>query len=279
VRASLILALVVGSVTLSPNHGRAANVGHPVRSAHFASPFKRGLPALGAGPLVQIDNRAHVDARQYQDLSAATQQLLIRYPADRHYFIGLGRDPAPVIAFLQNLGGKQLAINFPASSNNSGSATTAVLAQYVKKLVPADVLESGRTIVFVDVTTTGRALDQYVPLITPSLGGAPVIKAAFGSQFGNSRNWPIYNSPGDKQLIDTTAFPEINQFFTEPYEEVVGEFPRHGPGRDAITVLDSPRPQYTTYRNALMQRMERDEQLDNFLRTQAGPAFQPESPP
>ena len=250
--------------------GRAKNA--PV--VRFKSPFRRQLKPLGTGPLVTLENRAHVDARQYKDLSLATQALLKKYPADTHFFIGLGRDPAPIMAFLQNLGGKELAVNFPASSNDSNNATVEVLAKYVEKLIPPEVLASGRTIVFLDATTSGRGLDFYVPKIVPSLGGAKVIKAAYGIQHdGKREKWRIYSNPGDKQVIDTAPFPEVNKFFTEPYEDVVSEFPRHGPGKDPIAVLDSPLPQYKQYRDALMQRMQRDGELHKFLTSKGGPAF------
>ncbi len=229
-------------------------------------PERAHEPPLTDGHLVDLgNNKKHVAAAQYKDLSAATQHLLRLYPPGSHYFIGLGRDPAPIIAFLQNLGGKELAINFPASSNESGRATVEILAEYVKKLLPPGILESGRTIVFVDATTSGRALDHYVPLIAPSLKGAKVIKAAFGIHYEGRTNWPIHENPGDKQVIDTAPFPEVDRFFGDPYEDVVAEYPRHGPGAHPINQIDTPRPQYQQYRDALMQRMERDEGLHQTL--------------
>jgi hypothetical protein len=165
---------------------------------------------------------------------------------------------------LQNLGGKELAVNFPASSNEANKATVPILAEYVKRIIPEEVLRSGKTIVFVDATSSGRALDHYVPLIAPSLQGKTVIKAAFGVKDG--RHNKIYWAPGDKQVIDTSAFPEVNRFYTGLYEDAVAEFPRHAPGTHDIKVLDTPRPEYQQYRDALLMRMERDEQLHGFLK-------------
>lgn len=276
---ALLLALLLGTSTIGgAAHGHGATQAALARAAtpRWKTPFKRGLPALPPGALVTLGGRAHVDAAQYRDLSAAAQHLLETYPPDKHYFIGLGRDPAPIIAFLQNLGGKELALNFPASSNESSHATEAVLAAYVKKLVPEEVLTSGRTIVFVDATTSGRALNLYVPRITPSLRGAPVIRAAFGVRHGGHANWPIFQSPGENRVIDTTPFPEVNRFFTEPYEDVVAEYPRHGPGTHTIGAIETPLPQYQQYRDALMQRMQRDEGLHGFLKTHGGAVFHSE---
>jgi hypothetical protein len=245
---------------------------------NFKSPYKKGLAPVTTGPIATISNQQFIDARAYGDISKAAQRMLTMFPADKHYFIAIGRDPAPITAFLQNLGGKSLAINFPASSNNSGKATAPVLGEYVKKLVPPEILASDRTFVFFDATTSGRALDFYVPLIAQNLGGRKVIKAAFGLHFNGNSNWSIHTNPGDKVVIDTKPFPEVDRFFTAPYEDIVGEYPRHGPGQDSITVLDNPRAEYSQLRQALMQRMERDEQLHGFLSTEAGPAWVHESP-
>lgn len=243
----------------------AAKAAKARRGKPYRKPFKKNASPITDGPLVDLMGRQHLDANAYRDISKAGQYLLEKYPPKDHFFIGLGRDPAPIIAFLQNLGGEQLAINFPASSNESSRATPEILATYVEKLVPAAVLTSGRTIVFVDATTSGRALDLYVPRITPALKGAKVIKAAFAVQFGGSRRYAIFTNPGDKQVIDTTPFPEVNRFFTEPYENVVAEYPRHGPGTHPMSDIAKPLPQYREFRAALMKRMERDNELDDFL--------------
>jgi hypothetical protein len=264
VRRSLVLALLLASATAVAQQ----------RPPRFTRPFKPGLPGhVGEGPVLNLQGRQHVDHLQYRDLRAATYHLLKEYPADRHYFIGIGRDPAPIIAFLQNLGGRQLAINFPASSNEASQATQEVLATYVAKLVPPEILTGDRTIVFLDATSSGRALDHYVPRIGPSLNGRPFFKLAFGVRSGGQKNTTIYTNPGDKRVIDTTPFPEVDRFYTEPYEDVVSEYPRHGPGTHPISDLDSPRQEYRQYRDALNQRMERDPELDHFLRHEAGPAF------
>jgi hypothetical protein len=270
-RSLVVLCLLLASAGAWAEPPSAAGAPRVVR---FRSPFKRGLQPLADGPLVTLGGNGHVNAQQYRDISAAAQHLLKLYPADSHYFIGLGRDPAPIIAFLQNLGGKRLAINFPSSSNSSGRATSQIMAQYVARFIPPEILESGRTLVFVDATSSGRALDHYVPLITPNLKGAKVIKAAFGVRSAGVANTKIYTTPGDKQVINTEPFPEVDTFYTNPYEDVVSEYPRHAPGTHQMSDLDRPRPDYREFRKALLQRMQRDEGLHTFLRTQAGSAFQ-----
>ncbi len=272
--SAAVLALYVGHAGLAVAHANAqAATSARAAQPRWRSPFVKAV-ALPPGPLADVNEAPHVTAAQYNDLRNAAQELLTRFPADKHYFVGLGRDPAPLVAFMQNLGGKQLAVNFPASSNQASDPGAAVLAQYVNKIIPPEVLASGRTIVFLDVTSTGRALDYYVWRLTPHLNGAPVIRAAF-----TTSDSQLARSPGHNVVIHTTPFPEIAQF-TEPtgiYEGYVPEFPRHVPSANGLSVLDSPLAGYQVYRNAVLQRMQADETLHAFLSHRAGPAFVGES--
>jgi hypothetical protein len=257
--SSLVLALAL------------AGAAHAAKSEErsWQAPIKRmyspNAKKYDRGPIVQIDGNDHLDANQYKDIKAATLELLRRYPADKHYFIGLGRDPAPVIAMLQNLGEKQLAVNFPASSNEAGKDTPEVLAQYVRKLIPKRALTSGKTIVFVDATSTGRALDHYVPNLIPHLGNNRVLRAAFANP-----TWRISSNPRENEVIDTTAFPEVDSFYRLPYEGVTSEYERHAPGAYPISEIDTPRPQYKQFRNALKRRMRADRDLDRKLAVMKG---------
>ncbi len=240
----------------------------------FKSPFVRGT-VVPKTALLTVNGYGHVTADQYKDLRNGAQVLLKRFPADKHYFVGLGRDPAPIIAFLQNLGGKDLAVNFPASSNGAMNAGPKVFAKYVTKIIPAEVLASGRTIVFVDVTSSARALEHYVPLLEPHLLGAKVIRVAFSDpSHGLSKA-----SPGTT-VISTANFPEIYNFMAPGgiYENSIAEFNRHVPGSSSFSELNAPRKTYQKYRGALLKRMQADEALHGFLMEHGGTAFIAESP-
>ena len=262
VRATIALALLFAAARAwaEPRHHAPS-----ARRASLKNPFRNGLAPLPDGPLAHFDGHPHLAARQYRDLSAAAQHLLKEFPPEKHYFIGLGRDPTPIIAFLQNLGGRRLAINLPASSNESGYATKELMRDYVKRFVPAGVLESGRTVVFVDVTKTGRGLDYYVPLIAPSLNGAKLIRVAFGAE--GSAVATVHPT----HVIDTWPFQEVDKFLRPSYE-VLSQYPRHGPGVDPIGDLDTPRPAYREYRRVLLQRMRRDEGLRDFVERSQRPS-------
>src|SRR5262245_36971326 len=74
----------------------------------FDAKKKAALPAF-----FSIGNYTYLNELEYKDLKNGVQEVLKRYPPDKHFFVGMGRDPSPVIAFLQNLGEKRLAVNLP----------------------------------------------------------------------------------------------------------------------------------------------------------------------
>jgi hypothetical protein len=226
---------------------------------------------LGEGTITNIAGQNHLSRSQYHDVKGATLTLLKRFHPERHFFVGLGRDPAPIIAFLQNLGGRKLAVNFPASSNNGGSETPAVMRKYVRKLIPPEAFENGRTIVFVDVSSSGRGMDHYVPLISPHLKGAKIKQAIFA--VSNA----ALNKPQNKVRFVTTNYPDVNNYFSGIYENYISEYPRHGIGASPFSDLDKPRPEYQQYRDGLMRRMSADSNLDKTLAALGG-AFENESP-
>src|SRR5262249_44571522 len=137
----------------------------------------------------------------------------------KHYFVFLGRDAAPISAFVQNLGGRQLAVNFPASSNQKRRATPQIMARYVKRIIPKEALNGDRKIVVVDATRSGRALDYWVQKLVPHLNGVKALKVAFGSA----------RVPGDKTVIATAEFPTVAQYPWGNYENGIAEYPRHAP--------------------------------------------------
>jgi hypothetical protein len=274
---TLLLTLVA---SLGPNTGpraaRRRDRGGPIIRRVFDAKKKAPPPRA----LVTILNENLVTARQYRNLRDASCTLLEKYSPDKHYFIGVGRDATPIIAFLQNLGEKRLAINFPGSKLATGKDTPEIMAQYCNKLIPREALRSGRKIVFVDCTSSGRGLDYWAPNIKPHLRRASVCQVAFAEPSTERRRMPIWANWQNRrpkaiksEIIATDKFPDVAKYPWKPYENVVCEYPRHSPGHHAISVLDNPRPEYQKFRDAVMRRMETDRKLDKFLRQLPGQVF------
>ena len=218
-------------------------------------PRRRGPPTLGAEEIVHIQGQRFLARSHYEDLKGAGLELLRRYRPDRHFFLALGRDPAPIAAFLQNLGGPNLAVNFTASGKG-WPATSQQWARYFRALVPEHIFDSGRDIVLIDQTNagSGRTIALFEPVMMEYLASigskAKVKKVGFSTG-------PLQNGV---EHIDVAPYPDVGRYLYSPYEGVVSEYERHVPGSDTLeTVL--PRPAYQQYRAAVMDRMREDRSL------------------
>src|SRR5690606_38487602 len=84
--------------------------------------------------------------------------------------------------------------------------------------------------------------------------------------------------PEGIEQIDTSKYPDTARYLTAPYEGVISEYDGHTiRGRKELAQL-AKRPQYQEFRQALMQRMERDQELDSFLAHSTTAAFRRASP-
>jgi hypothetical protein len=225
--------------------------------------FKPGAKDPGPDSVAVIAHAPHMNAAEYHDLKAASLVLLKKFSPASHYFVFLGRDAAPISAFMQNLGGHQLAVNFPAASNHANNDTPEVMSKYVDRFIPKEALRGDRKIVVVDASATGRGLDYWVPKLQPHLPGVEVIKAVYLVTGGT------LHIPGNKTVFSTSAFPEVDKYFGGDYENVIAEYPRHVPGYHPVADIAQPRPEWTQFRQAVMKRMEADTELDQAL-TQIG---------
>ena len=215
--------------------------------------------------------RSFLDSQEYSELRDVTLELLGRRPLAKNYFIGLGRDPAPIIAFLQNLG-DEIAMTFPASGKGRLYDDTpelrAYFDDYCRRLIPRSVIEGDRDIVLVDQTRAGREREVNgspgtLALVRPIMEGSlrrlgfkgKVIRAAFSS----AEQMP------EVEHIDITSYREVQQFAWE-HEDQVSEYPWHAPGFESLDAwLASRRPQYDQYKDALRLRMTADPDLDRKL--------------
>ena len=241
---------------------RSKRADAPRPSVVLNRPYRPGRARLGDGPIVTIQGVPLLGAGEYHQLRDAVKPLLRAYPPSKSYYIGLGRDPAAIIAFLQNLGGRQLAMTLPVSGSGLWQRAAShppwlLIRSYLAELIPHDVATGDRDIVLVDQTGSGRTLAGFPPYVQRYLDEVGfrgrLVKVAFS---------PNAQAP-DVHRIDTTPFPSLATFATAR-EGVISEYPRHIIGMDAKSEL-APRHEYTQFRRALAGRMGRDADLDSFL--------------
>jgi hypothetical protein len=277
-RWSSCLVLVAGVALAAPAVAAAspravARAKAPSAAAHKArgaskqrirSLFQPGLRQLPSTPLVEIRGYGFAGEAEYVQLRDVTKELLRRYPPERHFFVGLGRDPTPIMAFLHNLGGDRLVMNLPASGSGSWTGrkwrpSATDLKKHLDRFIPAAVLKGDRDIVLVDQTQGGRTLRGLPPHLRHYLDDAGfkgrLIKVAFSSR----------KQSAGIDRIDTTPYPIVSSFLKPPYEGALSEYPYFMIGVHDLASL-KPRPEYKLYRDALLKRMSRDPDLDRFIK-------------
>jgi hypothetical protein len=237
--------------------------------------YKPSARRPGTAAIVHIGGTEYLTKDEYEQLKATTSQLLKKFPPQKHFFVGLGRDPTPFIAFLQELGGRELAVNFAGASgkNNWGtpSGTSAskwsLFKKYFAHYIPQSVWRGSRDIVLIDQTGSGAAragtLAQFGPFVeryAKEVGfKGRIRRAAFSSE----------TQPSGTAHIDTSKY-EIVEDFAWGYEGAFSEYERDSIADNTSFERQTPKPEYTQYRNALRKRMQADAQLDRFLTKELG---------
>jgi hypothetical protein len=243
------------------------------RAAAPAAPVKRlyskTAKPLSNGAIVRIGGHRHVSQAAYRDLRNASIALMKVHPPDKSIYIGLGRDPAPFIAFLQEIGAD--ALNFPASGGYFSASPE--MDRHFEKLIPKKYRDGNKNLVLIDQTRSGKTHAAMMPLLRDYLkrkGHKVTVKAVAYNQGA------ISNTGLGIRVIDTTPFPEVYKFFYSPYEGVVSPFNRHVPGQNTVEQL-TMRKQYDQFRAGVRKRIQRDAVLDRYLSAFVGSKAQPET--
>src|SRR5688572_31364670 len=118
---ALVLLLVCLSGLAAANQPQQQSVTRPGKVVNRR--YQPGLPALPTTAIATIGGKQHLSEVVYNHLKTASKKLLEKYPPDQHVYIGLGRDPAPFVAFLQAIGTE--AMSFPSSGK--GHTASAIL--------------------------------------------------------------------------------------------------------------------------------------------------------
>jgi hypothetical protein len=235
-----------------------------------------------------IAGHSYLSATEYQDLRGGCLALLKRFPPHKFFFVGMGRDPAPVIAFLQNLGERELAANLPGTSNIGwkDNVHVADVARHVEAAIPQKILDGKRQLVLVDVTSSGKTPAIFKPFMDRYLQerGNPLPTVPLGMSWINlTRN--DYGRAGQVEWFDVTPWPDFQGYYgcRGKYEGNwteanggygIAEHQRHEMGPN-VQPPTKTNPNYTAFRDALRQHMARDAELDQALSQMIAAAGQP----
>ncbi|ALP53296.1 hypothetical protein Tel_09080 [Candidatus Tenderia electrophaga] len=112
-------------------------------------------------------------AQEYEQIRDFSAQLMKLYPPDRYYYIGLGKSPTPIIAFMQATGvpasnmplskfshrtkgrrdGGQLGLSEPLTGTQ-----LAELERHFDNFIPSKEVLRGRDLLLIDFVQSGRSL-------------------------------------------------------------------------------------------------------------------------
>ena len=257
------------------------NVPRPVVKRVFNAKDKKKLPTSW-----RITGDTYVSRSEYRDLASGVMELLRRYPPNKYFFVGLGRDPAPVIAFLQNLGEKNVAVNLPGTSNiqwASAGITDADVARHIEAAIPKNILAGERRIVILDVTSSGKTPAVFGPYLDKYLQkrGNKIKPVRLAFSWTNVKQGHYGKALSD--WIDTTKWADFANYYGGKYEghwtpqsggAGIAEHQRHSMTPGAIPPTQTS-PNYAEFRGAVLARMKQDPVLDRFLVTHVRDALAP----
>jgi hypothetical protein len=237
-----------------------------------------------------IANKQYLTDKEYRDLRDGCMALLKQYHPDKCFFVGMGRDPAPVIAFLQNLGEKDLAVNLPGTSNIGwrNNVQPADIARHVEAAIPAKILDGSRQLVLVDVTSSGKTPAHFCPHMERYLHdrGNPVPVIPLGMWHQDLRLSNRYVQGKRVEWFNVTQWTDFQNYngCRGKYEGTwnptsgghgIAEHQHHKMGPN-VQPPTQTNPNYKAFRKALLERMEQDPKLDAFVQELgARPAAQP----
>jgi hypothetical protein len=273
------------------------------------NPYSADAADPGKKHLMKTQSGTHLDPRQYGEIRDASFALMKQFPPDKYYYIGLGRSPASMIAFLQNLSTQKdptdVAMNFPASGVRWAEPVSYQknYYKYFDKLVPADVWTGKRKILLVDrVGVYGGSRRGNTPYYSSGqAGGNSIVKMlkvfrAYIKDRGHKvkvegvgyvPHGLSYKFPNDLHHINTKDFPIVDAMGSSLHTRPgYSQFGNEGQSFDEIAehpenhIHESPlsrlrvREAYGKYQRRMFKRMVADKKVDSFLNKTLGHLLQ-----
>lgn len=133
------------------------------------------LPLSGFSGDERNKLQAVFNSEEYLDLKKMVTELKARFPPDQYFYVGIGRSPTAVIAFLQNLGITD-AINLPISGfygermkpetrTSPPNWFRQILYRHFSRFLPSIVHLAGRKLLLIDFAVRGRTLTNVTDAV------------------------------------------------------------------------------------------------------------------
>jgi hypothetical protein len=206
---------------------------------------------------VRAEDAPPLSRGAYEQLVHATKEILVRFPPETHFYVGVGRSPSGVLEALHALLPRR-AQGFPASGLSDRAQheiSPAELVEYERHLdhfFPDAARLHGRTVLLMDVVADGGTLRKLKPIFQRH-----------------------FESRGIDVRVETLALNETNGSVDHALSgraavasagtEAIARYAAHHIGRKRLEEL-SPNPRRSDFVRSLLVRMSEDPALDRFLR-------------
>ena len=250
--------VLLGLLALNPLPAAAAG------PAELVDHYRANAQPLATGALLRGNIRWHgqtkardfLSLQQYKETRRGVVALLRKHRPGKYRYIGLGRSPTAVVAFLQNLGLE--AINLPGSGLSSTQVSQAAWDQHLAQVLPPSFLASDKKIVIFDRVSSGASLEQAANALSAYLrsqgSSAEVALRAFVSRSRHPQH--------AQSNIDLDRYPELDAM---NHYSHWAEYPNFTIGKDSVQGMGS-RPEYSQFKTVLLERMKRDKALSKRIK-------------
>jgi len=213
---------------------------------------------------------------EYRDIRDLALEVLARFPPSRFHYLGIGRSPTPLIAFLEQLRGVR-ASSIPFALGAGRAPDVSEVDAHLERFLPVETIAGGRSLLAIDLTASGRTLVEFeaalarasarardggsdLPYRMLALAEAVPVRDGSGMM---AVNWVLATREGKAiDVIPLDRYPALNHRLKASAYDDVAEFEslRVGSGGEPIRG-----EAYDGFGRLLRRRMENDPEVTGKL--------------
>jgi hypothetical protein len=212
--------------------------------------------------------RGRFGDKSYDGVRRAALDLMRTFSPEQHFFLGVGRSPVRVIAFLKTLSeqgeasmeeGTTLAASLPASGIKDGIPDRHLpeVYRHFDRFLPEDVQRGERAVVLIDTVSSGASVNVIATALESYFAqkgvSGKVIRSGFGTE--KLRGFKVFDYYQYPSAVATDGGGKAEY---EPHELAAG----------ATLEQLRPNPEHGTIRYLLLAHMRSDTELDTALSTE-----------
>ncbi len=146
-------------------------------------------------PKISLEKAIFGAQSDYSEVKTITYAIMARYPPAQYLYVGVGRSPTPLIAFMKAVLGEEAAVNVPLTTMRAIRGGPYDLARIERKLdihfdqfLPEASELRGKKVLVIDFALTGRSLEETVAEIRRYFRHDGVTVNGFGLVYANEED-------------------------------------------------------------------------------------------